>query len=136
MDEQRTILLIEDSRSQALAFRLSLQREGYEVRVATDGDEGWQQACMNPPHLILLDINLPILDGFQVLTRLKCGRSTANIPVIMLTRCDYLSTVERAIALGADGYLFKDDCNSQGCGLYQICATVNQFLRPKTTLAA
>lgn len=111
MSEKPYILLIEDSPSQALQLRLLLQQvAGYTVQVVGDGVEGWRQACTDHPVLILLDINLPSLDGFQILSRLKRNRETVHIPVIMLTTSDSVSDVERAIELGADDYLFKDDC--------------------------
>jgi DNA-binding response OmpR family regulator len=132
----RKILLIEDSFSQALRLQLLLQRAGYEVSIASDGAEGWRQACDNAPDLILLDVNLPTLDGFQVLTRLKFGRSTAHIPVIMLARCEYVGTIERAIALGAAAYLFKDDCLGKDDGASYLCATVSSFLEKSKAITA
>jgi DNA-binding response OmpR family regulator len=116
------ILLIEDSPSQALQLQLMLQRAGYRVAVAADGVSGWQLACEQLPRLILLDVELPLLDGFQVLSRLKRGQATAGIPVIMLTNRDHISSVERAIELGVDDYLPKQDLQ------HQLCAIVRQFL--------
>jgi DNA-binding response OmpR family regulator len=119
---QLDILLIEDSPSQALQLQLILQRAGYRVALAADGVAGWQMACEQLPRLILLDVELPSLDGFQVLSRLKRGRATAAIPVIMLTNRDHISSVERAIELGVDDYLPKQDMQ------HQLCAIVRQFL--------
>jgi DNA-binding response OmpR family regulator len=116
------ILLIEDSPSQALQLQLILQRAGYRVVVVADGAAGWQAACDQLPQLILLDVELPTLDGFQVLSRLKRGSATAAIPVIMLTNRDHISSVERAIELGVDDYLPKQDVEQQ------LCAIVRQFL--------
>jgi DNA-binding response OmpR family regulator len=116
------ILLVEDSPSQALQLQLMLQRAGYRVAVAVDGVAGWQVACEQLPRLILLDVELPSLDGFQVLARLKRGHATADIPVIMLTNRDHISSVERAIELGVDDYLPKQDIQ------HQLCAIVRQFL--------
>ncbi|GEM_PF-1249159 len=121
-DMHHDILLIEDSPSQALRFRLMLQRASYHVDVAVDGADGWRQACAHPPRLILLDIDLPTLNGFQVLSRLKRGRVTAAIPVIMLTHRAHVSSVLQAIEMGATDYLFKDDAP------YSLCAAVDQLL--------
>ena len=121
-DPRLDILLIEDSSSQALQLQLILQRAGYRVVVAADGVVGWQVACDLQPRLILLDVELPSLDGFQVLSRLKRGRATGNIPVIMLTNRDHISSVERAIELGVDDYLPKQDMQEQ------LCAVVRQFI--------
>ena len=118
-----SILLIEDSPSQALRFRLMLERAGYHVEVVGDGGEGWRAACAHPPQLVLLDIDLPTLDGFQVLARLKRARQTATIPVVMLTHRDHVASVQRALDLGADDYLFKDDAP------YELCTIVSQVLK-------
>ena len=122
MNDSTDILLIEDSQSQALRFRLMLERAGYRVDVAVDGATGWRRACAMPPRMILLDIDLPALDGFQVLSRLKLDRRTMAIPVVMLTHRDNVTSVQRALEIGADDYLFKDDAP------YELCATVAQAL--------
>ncbi|WP_298490250.1 PleD family two-component system response regulator [uncultured Chloroflexus sp.] len=106
------ILLIEDSPSQALQFRLMLEQAGYRVEVAVTSLEGWRAASVLKPRMILLDIDLPGLDGFQVLSRLKRDRATRHIPVVMLTHREHVSSVQRAIDLGANDYLFKDDAVS------------------------
>lgn len=122
MGDRIDILLIEDSLSQAVRFQLMLQRAGYTVEVVPDGAAGWRRACADHPRAILLDIDLPGLDGFQVLGRLKRDRRTAQIPVVMLTHRDNVASVQRAIDLGADDYLFKDDAP------YELCTTVAQAL--------
>jgi CheY-like chemotaxis protein len=123
-----SILIIEDSASQALRLQLMLQRAGYTVLIAKDGSEGWQQAYMAHPAVILLDVNLPAMNGFQVLAYLKKNHATARIPVIMLTTMDRITDVEEALALGADGYLFKDDCLFRSEGGEQILEEVSHFL--------
>jgi DNA-binding response OmpR family regulator len=117
------ILIIEDSASQAVQFQLALQRVGYRVHVVGDGAAGWRYACAQRPDLILLDVDLPGMDGFQVLARLKRDRATASLPVVMLTHREHISNVARAIELGADDYLFKDEA------LEQICGAVEQILQ-------
>ena len=123
MAESINILIIEDSASQALQFQLLLQRAGYLVHVVTDGAAGWRYACARRPHIILLDVDLPGMDGFQVLARLKRGRASADIPVVMLTHREHISNVTRAIELGADDYLFKDEA------LQQVGVAVAQLLQ-------
>jgi DNA-binding response OmpR family regulator len=120
MIDRLDILLIEDSPTQALRFQLILERAGYRVDVAADGAEGWRRACQDQPRLILLDVDLPSLDGFQVLTRLKRGRATAAIPVVMLTNREHVSNVLKALEYGADDYLPKQDA------LQQLCAVIEQ----------
>ncbi len=108
-ETKKNILLIEDSTSQALLFQRLLQRGGYHVMLSTDGGDGLTQACTLQPGLILLDVNLPVMNGLQVLARLKRYHPTADIPVVMLSDCDTFNEVEQAITLGANGYLFKKD---------------------------
>jgi CheY-like chemotaxis protein len=111
VSENRYILLVEDSPSQALRLKRLIQHyTQYPVEIAHTGIEGWNRARALHPLLVLLDINLPTLDGFQILDRLKRNYATATIPVVMLTSYDRIGDVERAIELGADGYLFKEDC--------------------------
>ncbi|HEU5011443.1 MAG TPA: response regulator [Roseiflexaceae bacterium] len=118
------ILLIEDSASQALRVQLLLQRAGYQVDVATDGEAGWHAAYTHSPRLILLDIDLPKLNGFQVLSRLKRGQQTRHIPVVMLTNREHVSHVLQSLELGADDYLPKPDMPTH------IQTVVEQFLEP------
>jgi DNA-binding response OmpR family regulator len=113
MSDLYDILLIEDSPTQALRFQLLLQRAGYRVHIVADGAEGWRVACDDLPRLILLDVDLPTMDGFQVLARLKRGRATANIPIIMLTNREHVSNVIQALDMGADNYLPKPDALAQ-----------------------
>lgn len=122
MAEDFKVLIIEDSSSQALQFQLVLQRAGYQVQVVADGTAGWRYACAQRPQIILLDVDLPGMDGFQVLARLKRGHATASIPVVMLTHREHISNVARAIELGADDYLFKDEA------LQQVGSAVEQLL--------
>jgi CheY-like chemotaxis protein len=130
MSQNPYIMLVEDSPSQALQLQLLLKQfTNYPIQVISDGAEGWRQACKNHPLLILLDINLPSLDGFQILSRLKRNRDTVHIPVIMLTTSDSITDVERAIELGANDYLFKDDCLFKSReAREQFFAAIQQFL--------
>jgi DNA-binding response OmpR family regulator len=129
MDHRYDILLIEDSPSQALRTKLILQQAGYNVQVAPDGLQGWRHARLHAPRLVLLDVDLPKLNGFQVLNNLKQNRVTRTIPVVMLTDHDRLNDVEQALELGADDYLPKQDA------LEQLCAVVHQILGVQTIVA-
>ncbi len=131
MKKKPVILLIEDSSSQALQIQLVLTRAGYDIATTPDGSDGWHLACENLPDLILLDVNLPILDGFQVLSMLKHSEKTAHIPVLMLTSMDRLHDVDHAVQLGADGYLFKDDYLFGKEGPRKMIETIDQFLKDR-----
>ncbi len=101
-------LLIEDSKTQAAQIKDTLESVGLQVRVAFDGPEGLREAVENPPSLIVLDVKLPTMDGFQVCRRLKRNPITQDIPVIMLTeKADPKATMS-GLRAGADDYIPKD----------------------------
>jgi DNA-binding response OmpR family regulator len=130
MNDMIDILLIEDSPSQATQLRLVLERAGYRVAHRADGVAGWQYAWSNQPRLVLLDIDLPAMNGFQVLGRLKRSYATAGIPVIMLTDQVHISNVEYALGLGASDYVAKEDA------VQQLCAVVEGVLVSEAVYAA
>jgi DNA-binding response OmpR family regulator len=117
------ILLIEDSPSQALQLRLLIEHSGYRVVVVSHDAAGRRAAVDHPPRPILLDVELPTLNGFQILLRLKRDRVTAAIPVVMLTSTEHIGAALHALDLGAAGYLPKPDAAQQ------LCAVVEQLLR-------
>ena len=101
-------LLIEDSKTQAAQIKDTLESVGLLVRVAYDGPDGLRDALDNPPSLIVLDVKLPSMDGFQVCRRLKRNPATQDIPVIMLTeKADPKATMS-GLRAGADDYIPKD----------------------------
>ena len=103
----KKILFVEDERALQKTFKEILSKEGYEVISAFDGKTGLELAKAESPDLILLDLILPKLDGFEVLKRLKENEKTKEIPVIVLTNLERLEDVEKAIELGAKTYLVK-----------------------------
>ncbi|MBC7811373.1 MAG: response regulator [Burkholderiales bacterium] len=102
------VLLIEDSKTQAAQIKEILESVGLRVRIAYDGPEGIRDATENPPSLVVLDVKLPSMDGFQVCRRLKRNPATENVPVIMLTdKADPKATMS-GLRSGADDYIPKD----------------------------
>ena len=100
-----TILIVEDEYAVARGIQYALQQEGYQVAVAKSGEEGLDLAVHQAPDLVVLDIRLPGIDGFEVLRRLRAAGSRA--PVLVLTaRDDEVDTVI-GLELGADDYLTK-----------------------------
>ncbi|MGA5823318.1 response regulator [Kitasatospora sp. NPDC094028] len=98
------VLLIEDDDSVREALALGLRRQGHEVRAAASGEEGLEQARQEPPEIVVLDLMLPGIDGFEVCRRLRRAGPT---PVIMLTaRGDDVDTV-LGLEAGADDYVVK-----------------------------
>ena len=102
------ILVIEDDPDIALSLRLKLERDGgYQVDTAVDGAEGMRRAIDHPPGLVLLDVNLPGMDGFEVCRKLRRDAATAAVPIIMLTaRIDEADRVA-GLEFGADDYITK-----------------------------
>jgi DNA-binding response OmpR family regulator len=103
----KKILFIEDESALQKTFRDVLEKEGYQMISALDGESGLRLAKAQKPDLILLDLILPKKDGFEVLKELKSDESTKEIPVIVLTNLEDIESVEKAIELGATTYLVK-----------------------------
>lgn len=107
-EEKKAILLVEDSTTQALHFQTLLEEKGVSVLWASDGESGVEMAQEHSPDLIVLDIQLPKMNGFEVCRKLKEASSTADIPVIMLTRFDEAESVVQGLQAGAIDYIPKD----------------------------
>ena len=104
----KRILVIEDDPDIALSLRLKLERDGgFEVVTAQDGAEGLRLAVGQPPDLVLLDVNLPGMDGFDVCRHLRRDPATAATPVIMLTARIGESDRVAGLDLGVDDYITK-----------------------------
>ncbi len=105
--KKNTILLVEDDEFLAELYATKLTLEGYKVILATDGMKGLKLAKEKSPSLILLDILLPKLDGYQVLAELKKDSKAKDIPVVLLTNLSQRNEVKRGLDLGAVDYLIK-----------------------------
>ena len=101
------ILFIEDESALQKTLGEVLRENGYEVISALDGESGLKLAKTKKPDLILLDLILPKLSGFEVLKQLKKDEETKDIPVIVLTNLEGVGDVEKAMELGATTYLVK-----------------------------
>lgn len=104
---KKTILLVEDDPFLSDIYSTKLERVGYDVENAWDGQAVFKVLQQVTPDLILLDVVLPKMDGFEVLTKLKSDPETAKIPVIMLTNLGQKEDIERGFNLGAVDYLIK-----------------------------
>ncbi len=101
-------LVVEDSLTQALEIVSALKSQGFQVVTAEDGVAGLEVAYQQHPVLIVLDVHLPEMNGYQVCRRLKRNPDTASIPVIMLTSVDSSAATLAGIEAGADDYIAKD----------------------------
>jgi len=107
MENQKTILLIEDDSFTADLYQRQLEKEGFSVRIATHGIEALDIIKEQKPDLILLDIMLPKMDGFEFITRLHQEKSNHQIPIIILSNLDRESIIKEGFDLGAWGYIVK-----------------------------
>ena len=98
------ILLVEDNEMNRDMLSRRLQRKGYSVLIAVDGEQGLATAYSEMPDLILMDISLPFIDGYEVTRRLKANPRTKHIPVIALTAHALLTDRDKALRAGCDDY--------------------------------
>ncbi|HZY45909.1 MAG TPA: response regulator [Anaerolineae bacterium] len=103
----KQILYIEDNSDSRTLVRRVLQSEGYVVREAPDGRTGLQMAAEQRPDLVLMDINLPEVDGYEVTARLKQLAGMSQVPVIAVTANVMKGDREKTLAAGCDGYIQK-----------------------------
>jgi len=104
---KRIILVVDDEWANREMLRAYLKRAGYEVQEANSGEQALVQVAQTPPHLIMLDVNMPLMDGYETCRRLKQNEATRNIPVLMVTALDDTAGGEQAQAAGADGVVRK-----------------------------
>jgi two-component system phosphate regulon response regulator PhoB len=104
---QTRILIIEDERALTKVLAYNLEREGYEVTVSHDGQEGLTRALTHPPDLIILDLMLPTLSGLDVCRELRANEHTRSVPIIMLTAKAEETDQVVGFSLGADDYVIK-----------------------------
>jgi DNA-binding response OmpR family regulator len=116
-----SILIVEDEYAVARGIEYALQQEGYEVTVARDGEEGLEFATHNAPDLVILDVRLPGMDGFEMLRRLRGSGSKS--PVLFLTARDEEMDKVIGLELGADDYLAKP------FGLRELMSRIKALLR-------
>ena len=98
------ILLVEDNEMNRDMLSRRLQRKGYSVLIAVDGEQGLATAYSEIPDLILMDISLPFIDGYEVTRRLKANPRTKHIPVIALTAHALLTDRDKAMKAGCNDY--------------------------------
>jgi CheY-like chemotaxis protein len=103
-----TILIVEDSHTQALHLQALLKQKGLEATLAFDGESGLQMARQLHPALIILDVQMPEMDGFEVCKRLKKSTDTTATPIIMLTCHDEQEAIRSGLQAGVVDYIPKD----------------------------
>lgn len=101
------ILLVEDDPFLLSMYSAKLELEGFNVVSACDGEEGYQKGISERPDLILLDLMLPKMNGFEVLEKIKADPKAKYTPVIMLTNLNQKDDIDRGLKLGAADFLIK-----------------------------
>ena len=104
---QRTVLIIEDEKLIIVSTQMVLEAAGFRVESATNGEDGIGKAKSQSPDLILLDIMMPGIDGWETLTRLKRDAATANIPVVIFTAREHSRGHQKSAEMGAVDYFRK-----------------------------
>ena len=102
-----SLLVVDDNEMNRDLFTRRLERQGYQVTVAVDGLQALEKLHQADFDLVLLDIMLPVMNGYQVLEHLKADESLSQVPVIIATSLDEADGKARCMALGADDYLTK-----------------------------
>ena len=109
MKKKATILIIEDEEVFRVVFGGVLKDKGYIIHEATDGKMGIEKVKSLVPDLILLDLVLPVLDGFEVLEQIRADLSINKIPIVVLSVLGEKDKMKKAFELGADDYLIKGE---------------------------
>ncbi|MEY4828947.1 MAG: hypothetical protein RLZZ562_743 [Planctomycetota bacterium] len=104
---ERTVLIIEDEKLIIVSTQMVLEAAGFRVESATNGEDGIAKAKSLAPDLVLLDIMMPGIDGWETLTRLKRDAATANVPVIIFTAREHARGHQKSAEMGAADYFRK-----------------------------
>ena len=104
---KKVITVVDDDKVYGTLIPFMLKGEGFKVIVFEDGSQALKKFDEELPNLVLLDINMPYVDGFKVCSAIKSRADTKSIPVIMTTSSDMMGDIEKAFAVGAEEYLVK-----------------------------
>ncbi len=103
----KKILVVDDEHETVRSVQMSLEQAGYEVVTAQNGLQALAQVATECPDLVLIDINMPVMNGFEVVQQLKAYPSTAHIPFVILTADQSLGSMAIGLEAGTDLYLTK-----------------------------
>ena len=107
VNNMKKILLVEDDPFLLDIYKTKFQEEGFSVQVAEDGEKALKMVGEDMPDILLLDIVLPSMDGFEFLKEIKSNDKLKNIRIVLLSNLGQKNEVEKGVALGADKYLIK-----------------------------
>jgi len=121
----KKVLIVDDEQNIAISVEYLMRREGYDVSIARDGEEGLSMIRSTKPDLVLLDVMMPKMDGFQVCSAVRSDANLAAVRIIMLTAKGREAEVEKGLSLGADAYIPKPFSTSD------LVSRVNALLESK-----
>jgi len=104
---KQKVLIIDDDPSLRRLVQVLFERDGFDVSLASEGSEGVHLALMNPPNIIILDIMMEGLHGFEVCKMLRANSSMRRTAIIIISGKSYKSDIDKAMELGADAYVVK-----------------------------
>lgn len=103
----KSVLIVDDEPNIVLSLEFLMRQQGYDVRTAPDGEGALAEIERQPPDLVLLDINMPRMNGFEVCERVRANPRWRGVRILMLTAKGREVEREKGLALGADGYVIK-----------------------------
>ena len=109
----KKVLIVDDELNITISVEFLMRREGFEVSVAKDGEEGLSMIRSWMPDLVLLDVMMPKMDGFEVCRTVRADASLADVRIVMLTAKGREAEVEKGLSLGADAYIPKPFSTSE-----------------------
>jgi DNA-binding response OmpR family regulator len=104
---QKSVLIVDDEPNIVLSLEFLMRQQGYVVRTAPDGESALAEIARQPPDAVLLDINMPRLNGYEVCERIRANPAWRRVRILMLTAKGREVEREKGLALGADGYVIK-----------------------------
>jgi DNA-binding response OmpR family regulator len=121
----KRILIVDDEPNILISIEFLMKREGYEVAIARDGEEGLEAIRAQRPDLVVLDVMMPKRDGFEVCTEVRADPSLADVRILMLTAKGREAEINKGLALGADAYIPKP------FSTHELVAKVNALLEAR-----
>lgn len=122
--KKKTILIVEDDKFLMKAYSIKIKNAGFNVLSSSNGEEGLQMAKERKPDIIVLDLLLPRVDGFEFLKRIKADDELKSIPVLTISVLGQKNDQEKALSLGAEAYFIKTEYK-----LEEIIDKIKEYLK-------
>lgn len=123
MDQKKYVLIAEDDKFYDNIYKIKFEKEGYEVRVVTDGQQALDEVKKRKPDIILLDLVMPVKDGFETLKALKADKELEGVPMIVLSSLGQEDDATKVKELGANDYFVKTNIT-----IYDLVKKVKEYI--------